>query len=200
MGQRAVRVKEIASGFRYNRDVKEAFEAFLEKSTLDSYYALRDAVVSHAQFNPYSDELARLNTLCADEDFQEMQVVMQGMLPNCLMSPSFHIFAGLAAKGLGDEKTAELQSQVARRFLLALLETGDGSEEDPYHIVRIEDEYDVMAANGREVAGQEMLEENGRYFDVLTDTDGRKIWFDVTIPRTYLERTLAAGGDPEPTL
>ena len=174
--------------------MKEAFDTFLTNTSLDTYFALRDLVTEHPRFQPYSDELKQLNALCEERRFEEMQNLLPAMLPNCLLSPSFHVFAGISSRELGDENAAEAESVVARKLLETLLATGDGTKDRPFHIIRVEDEYDVMAAKGLDVAEQELHQEDGRYLDALSDATGAEVWFDVTIPRSHLDRTM---GEPQ---
>ena len=51
---------------------------------------------------------------------------------------------------------------------------------NPYIVCHATDEYDILAALGREPAGQSLEEHEGQLFDVLTCDDGREVWFDVT--------------------
>lgn len=171
--------------------MKLEFETFIKDGDLRSYHEVRELLAADPRYQPYSSELRRLNDLCAARKCEEMRALMPAMLPNLLLSPSFHLFAGIVARELEDDRTADLEAAVARRCLEALLATGDGSEARPFHIMRVEDEYDVMAARGMEVEDQEPVERDGRYFDVLRDGQGGETWFDVTVPRTYLDR--AAG-------
>lgn len=168
--------------------MKQAFERFVERGDLDSYHEVRDRLAADPRYHPYSSDLRHLNDLCAARRYEEMRALMPAMVPNLLLSPSFHLFASFAARELDDERTAELEAAVARRCLEALLATGDGSEARPVHVVRVEDEYDVLAARGLEAAGHEPVERDGRYLDVIADGQGGETWFDVTVPRTYLER------------
>lgn len=171
--------------------MKQTFAKFLETTNRDTYFALRDLVMADPQFNPYSTELQELNTLCEERRFDEVQQRLPTLLPNCLLSPSFHMFASMAAEELEDKHTARLEAAVAQKCLKALLTTGDGSKDRPYHIIRLEDEYDLMAYHKRPVASQFTVERDSRYLDVLQSQGGVETWFDVTLPRSFLNRQTA---------
>ena len=69
---------------------------------------------------------------------------------------------------------------VAGAALRSIRSTGDGSEQHPWSVLRINDEYDLLRALDKVRDRQDLVETGGRRLDRLTCTDGTVAYFDVT--------------------
>lgn len=69
--------------------------------------------------------------------------------PSLLLSPSAHAMLSRAFAEIGEESSAKVESLLAELSLEALRSSGDGTHESPYRVLRVEDEYDLLAAEGR---------------------------------------------------
>src|SRR5712691_13436338 len=103
-------------------------------------------------------------------------------MPNWFLDPRVHLLASTIHSQLGDQEESEMEEELASMLLEAILETGDGSEEHPYLVMRPCDEYDVVEEYfDKQVELQEFDME--RSFDILTCDDGTVYWFDISLLR-----------------
>jgi hypothetical protein len=99
--------------------------------------------------------------------------------PGCL-SPRFHFLVGVAAEETGDPARAAWEQQCTRACLRGLLQSGAGSPQDPYLCTYSWDSYDILRALGRRPQGQQLIQRDERWYDLLAADDGQDYWFDVT--------------------
>lgn len=175
--------------------MKELLVAFLRKPSLETYRAIRDAVAGDESYDPYSRDLDGLDPLLQQEKHAEvLEAVARGM-PNLLLSPRAHLLAGMAHRGMNQGEKADFEFAMAGMCLEGIRMTGDGSPEKPYLVLRISDEYDMLAADGKELQMQALTGRDGRSMDMLTLTDGTVLHFDITGCMAALNRKL---GEREP--
>jgi len=98
--------------------------------------------------------------------------------------------AALIATRLGESAKAKGEYERARKCILGILGTGDGSQGRPYVVTRVSDEYDIVRHLNKRSEKQALQIVQGKYLDVLFCADGDKIWFDVTDPFRALGRQL----------
>jgi hypothetical protein len=113
--------------------------------TADAYRRAHRFVVASAQYAPYSNDFARIQVPYDAKRYSEVCDSFARMVPNWLLSPRAHMAVAAARKHLGDEQSALVAFGIARALLAAIRATGDGTPECPYLVVRVEDEYDVLA-------------------------------------------------------
>jgi len=160
--------------------------AFVEQPCKATFLAARDAVLRQSPLPLVAAELADLDRLLECEDHEALLARLDTLPPSKILSPRIHFLAAEAAEALGHADDVELERSLFVLTLQGLLATGDGSPANPYVVCHPTDEYDVLAALGREAAGQSLVEREGRLCDVLLCSDGRQVWFDVTdliVPR-----------------
>jgi hypothetical protein len=160
--------------------MQRQFTRFVESPSRENYFAVRDAVLRLTPLPLAASELAELVRLLEADEFQEVLDRIELLPPSKILSPRIHFLAAEAAEGLGDERTGELERFLFVLCLKALLATGDGTEAAPYSVCHATDEHDVLEAGGLEPAAQCLVPRDGRLCDVITCSDGRQIWFDVT--------------------
>jgi hypothetical protein len=102
------------------------------------------------------------------------------LMPNWLLSPRVHFLLSTAADKLGDADMARREQYLAKVCLRGLLASGNGSEELPYLITHLPDEYDVLDALGKEMTGQRLVRSGPGACDVIACADGTEVWFDIT--------------------
>ena len=100
--------------------------------------------------------------------------------PSKVLSPRVHFLAAEAAQAIGQHAEVELERSLFVLTLQGLLATGDGTRANPYIVCHPSDEHDIVAALGKEAAGQALVEHEGRQCDIIVCSDGREVWFDVT--------------------
>jgi hypothetical protein len=82
--------------------------------------------------------------LLDDEAWIEALCAIEAFMPNWFLDPRVHLLASTIHSQLGDQEESEMEEGLASVLLEAILETGDGSEEQPYLVMRPCDEYDVV--------------------------------------------------------
>jgi hypothetical protein len=154
--------------------------AFVEQPSKTTYLAARDAVLSQSSLPLVATELAELDRLLDEEQHQEILNRLDLLPPSKVLSPRVHFLAAEAALGLGQDSDVELERSLFVLTLQGLLATGDGTPANPYIVCHPTDEHDIVAALGKEAAGQSLVENEGRLCDRIVCSDGREVWFDVT--------------------
>jgi hypothetical protein len=154
--------------------------AFVEQPSKATYLAARDAVLRDSPLPIVAADLAALERLLDDEEHEAVQDRIDALPVSKVLAPRVHYLAAEAAEGLRDFETVELERSLFVLTLQGLLATGDGSPSNPYIVCHTTDEYDILAALGRDAAGQSLEQHGGKLLDVITCDDGREIWFDVT--------------------
>jgi hypothetical protein len=154
--------------------------AFVEQPSKATYLAARDAVLRESPLPIVAADLADLDRLLDQEEYEAVLDRIDALPISKVLAPHVHYLAAEAAEALRDARAVELERSLFVLTLQGLLATGDGTRDNPYLVCHATDEYDVLAALGREPAGQALEERGGNLFDVLTCDDGREVWFDVT--------------------
>lgn len=154
--------------------------AFALQPSKATYLAVRDAVLRESPLPIVTADLAELDRLLDQEEYDAVLDRIDALPISKVLAPRVHYLAAEAAAARRDVATVELERSLFVLTLQGLLATGDGTRDNPYTVCHATDEYDVLAALGREPAGQTLVESEGRLLDVLTCDDGREVWFDVT--------------------
>jgi len=170
--------------------MRDEFVKFLETPTRDTFLAVRNALISAETYDPYSDELNNVEDLLDEERWTEAQEVLGNTMSNLLLTPRAHLYASYAAEKSGDDQLAELETAIAAVCAEGILATGNGSEESPYLVTRVIDEYDVLQFLDKEMKHQAFVEKDGRHFDRIDCTDDSVVWFDITDSFQNLESRM----------
>lgn len=162
----------------------DAYQAFLEKPTADNYRRVRRMVTAEPGFDRQSVAWMELAALCEEGRFDQLRERAWEMWPTWRLSPRFHLLVGYAANRLGDYEEEQLERFQFQTCLDGLLGTGEGTQQKPYQVLYVSDQYDVIRDLGLRGRGQRALEHNGRGMDVVWCEDGTQVWFD-TGPLPY---------------
>jgi hypothetical protein len=160
--------------------MERRFTQFVEQPSRENYLAVRDAVLRLTPLPIEASALAELLRLLETGHFQEVLDRIDLLPASKVLSPRIHYLAAEASEALGDWQTGELERFLFVLCLKALLATGDGTPAAPYCVCHASDEHDLLDANGLEPAAQLLIDRDGRLCDVITCTNGRQFWFDVT--------------------
>lgn len=163
-------------------DPEAQFAAFLKKPTRENYLRVYKTVTSHPKYAPYSRDLDDVSKLLGQKKYQEALKKLDAAMPNLLLSPRAHKYAGSAASGAGDAERGKKEFSIASQCIKGILSTGDGSEEKPYLVTRVSDEYDVLRHLKKATQIQGLIFKDGKSYDRIQCTDGSGVWFDITAP------------------
>ena len=174
-------------------EMKELFFHFLESPNRESYLAVRNALISSEHYDPYSSEMDSVNGFVDAGQFDEARETLSESMPNLLLCPSAHMAISFIAEKSGDEKAAQMERFVAATCCEGLLTTGDGTQENPYLVVRTSDEYALIEYLGKQFKSQSLIEDGNRHFDLIHCVDGSELWFDITDPYKRLGEIFGEG-------
>jgi len=170
--------------------MQNEFEAFLKSPNRERYLQLFALVTSADDYDPYSDELASASDLLEAHKNEEARTVLGRAMPNLLLCPRAHLYLGYIARAAGDEGQADFENYVASACVEGILATGNGSQQQPYRVVRTSDEYDVVQYLDKTFQKQSLIDEAEQQFDRIRCTDGTEFWFDITTPYQRLTKRL----------
>jgi hypothetical protein len=170
--------------------VQPYFEHYLREPSLENFWLLRDAVALLPDYQPYEDYRPTAYSLLAQEKFAEVAQYLMSKMPGWILNPGIHNLLAFLFHKSGDEDRARVEYVLAQLLLGTIISTGDGSEAHPYIVSSIADEYDVLEYLGKDLKLQALVEKGERRYDRLDCTDGSRIWFDITMPLSHLEKTF----------
>jgi Domain of unknown function (DUF4919) len=167
--------------------MQEMFFSLLEEPSSDKFLEIRKNISESKKYSPYSLEIYDIKKCLENDSYQSAIDKYHSTFPNLLLSPGAHLMQSYAYRAMKNEEMAEFEKRIAFLLMHFIMETGDGTKEHPYLVLRTSDEYDVLEALGKKRGGQELIIGEGRFLDLQTCSDGSKIYFDITIPYTTLD-------------
>ena len=182
---------------------------YLENQDLEHLTRLRAAVVGSATFDPDLNLLAEVTQHMEAGRHREVVDAVTAKMPGAALNPTAHLALAAALEALedpanrmentvrvaeggeveveqahiGDEQAAKRENTMAKVAVSSVLMTGEGTEESPWSVLRVADEYDVMRAKGITPGGQSASTVDGRIVDRHETEDG-PVWFVIDRPRT----------------
>jgi Domain of unknown function (DUF4919) len=162
------------------------FYDFIKTPNRELFLRSRATVVAHPDYNPYSDDIRKIDDLLAEGKYEEA-VAHRNI--NTVLSARAHLLHAFAFSQIGMEQEERSMSVVGGQLIENILMTGNGSLEHPYIVTRVEDERDVLTALQERATAQALVHENGRYYDRMTTQSGRDIYFDITDVYTKLQKS-----------
>lgn len=156
--------------------LRELVTRYLSEQTPDNLAALRHAVRSSAGFDPDVDLREAVPLLEAGRHREALDAV-RAKMPGAALNPSAHLLLAAAHEALGDDAAAQREATLHKLSVSSVLATGDGTQERPWSVLRVADEYDVMRAKGVTPRRQATRTVDGRVVDVHEVVDGPDVWF-----------------------
>lgn len=158
---------------------RDPFTQFVEEPSPENFLAIRNFVINHPSWAPYGQGLDRLNQCLDGEEYKKVVELAGSLLPDCLLSPSFHMMVRYALQQLGDDN-ANIEGFLALRCIEGIKSTGSGTEEAPWLVTRTRDEYDVLQELNKGLKQQALVRQGARQLDRMECSDGSVYYFDVT--------------------
>ncbi len=170
--------------------VKTAFFNYTENQSPESFLSFRDAVAASPDYSPYSDYKETVYDFLENEKFGEAEEYLTSVMPGWFFNPGIHKLMSFVLHKLGKEKEAQIEFQLAMLLLEGILSTGDGSRNRPYLVLSTDDEYDVIEYFEKKITSQSLVKEGNRQCDLMKCDDNARIYFDITVPYSNLEKQL----------
>lgn len=155
----------------------DIMEAYALDPTPEHLEDLRRAIMSAPSYDPLVSIGAAVAPLAQSGDHQGILDALWAQMPGIFLSPAAHMHFFQAYTALGDEKAASRERKFALLAMSSIHEGADGSEESPYPVLRIEDEYTVLGAASQTSRAQSQVTRDSSTFDVHTLEDGTPVWF-----------------------
>ncbi|WP_196893606.1 DUF6348 family protein [Aureivirga marina] len=165
----------------------EYFHKLIEEPTKENYIKIRDVIFENPSFNPYSEDLNEIESLFEEEKYEEVSNYLN---LDILLSPRAHFYMAFAFKKLKNEMGEKSEIYIYQSILQAISSTGDGTKKNPFLIVRISDERDLIQYLGEEFSSQQLVSEDGKFYDVISCVSGKKFYFDITKTYQRLKETM----------
>jgi hypothetical protein len=172
--------------YKMQESIVTHLDRFIIEQSSENFSQLRDVVVSSPNYNPYSKEKNKVLSLMEHGKFEESEKLLQLIMPNWILNPGIHKLLSFVLIRTGKERESLFENELSKVILNGILSTGDGNEKHPYCVVRLDDEYDVLQYFGKELHKQRLINKKGKHYDLLECEDRSNIWFDITIPYSYL--------------
>lgn len=157
--------------------MKTKFANFIEHPTKENFLELRNEVINHEDYNPYSNDWNQLTDLLDAERFEE---AIEFNTVNLLLSPRAHLYKQYALEKLGNQQHAGIEGMIAHYLMDGIEMTGNGSIESPYLVTSVTDERDMLMRWDEEFASQALTHSNNQSFDIITTASGKEYYFDIT--------------------
>ncbi len=171
--------------------MKALFLKFLEAPGRDTYLAVRNALIASKHYMPYSKEMDGVREFIDKGKYEEVKMILHASMRNLLLSPRAHSLLAYVNRKLNDLDGADREQAMALACCKGILATGDGTEANPFAVVRISDEYDLIEHLGRRFMSQEIVRRGKQYLDRVTCADDTVFWFDITDAYSQLQRVYA---------
>jgi hypothetical protein len=159
-------------------NLRSIFMQFVQQPNAETYRKLHALVTSQPSYDPYGNELNQVEEFLSRQDYAEAKKRLSDMMVTWLISPTVHMLAGFVAAKLGDTPAC----------MQGILATGDGTDNKPYLVSRVRDEYEVIRFLGKTSAAQAAVSHGNLFLDSHTCSDGSSIHFDVTALKRKLDQ------------
>lgn len=123
----------------------------------------------------FSGAVAALRSGDTAEALDELLALM----PGAFLSPLAHSLLADVYDARYRDAEAVRERALARASLVTILSSGDGTLERPWIVLRISDEYDVLAQLGERCALQTPAEESHRVVDRIATVEGNTYYFEL---------------------
>ena len=150
----------------------ELLDVYLHDPGPESLRALREAILEAPNFRPDLEITELVGPPMSAGDYAGAVSAVHGLMPGAIFSPSAHAALSDAQRGLGNFEQAQREAILAQAALDSIMSTGEGTESEPWSVLRTSDAYDVVLASGKTPRSQVAVGKLDRI--VCTDST---VWF-----------------------
>ncbi len=168
---------------------------------------LREAFTQTDLFNPYNDDLGETGSgllkALDEKRFEDAISAANKMLDINYTAILPHIVSAISWNELGNSEKERFHGEIVKGLVRSITDSGDGSESKPYHIIRVQEEYDLLNVMGYDFESQALITSGTSMLDEMTVIDSttqekKKIYFNVDVCFSYWEKQLPVEStDPE---
>ena len=161
------------------------------------FVALREAYVDSEHYRPTSHYSSGklIGTTNGLDSFESVVEFCTHVLDQNPMDLEVRLLLEYTYEQLNDAENVQRQHDFVMGMIGAIYASGDGkSFESALKVVAVAEEYTLLSLSRLQVKFQQLIEHNGRRFDVLTcvrrndeDNSDIRLYFDITDPFSYLQ-------------
>lgn len=155
----------------------DIMEAYALDPTAENLIELHRAIMAAPSYDPMVMIAGSVAPLAKAGEHQAIVDELWRKMPGACLSPTAHMHLSLAYANLGDKQAAQRERKFAMLAMNSIRDGGDGTQEHPFPVLRIEDEYTVIDAVKQQSTGQRQISDDSGHFDVHTLEDGSEMWF-----------------------
>lgn len=155
----------------------DIMEAYALDPTPEHLAALHRAITEAPSYDPMVAIAQIVTPLVETGDHQGVIDALWARMPGIFLSPAAHMHLSQAYAALGKDADATRERKFALMAMDSIRTAGEGTEESPYPVLRVEDEYSVLDAERRRSTGQQLVPTETGACDVHTLEDGSQVWF-----------------------
>jgi hypothetical protein len=155
----------------------DTMEAYALDPTPEHLEALHRAITEAPSYDPMVAITQLVTPLVRAGDHQGVVDALRAQMPGIFLSPAAHMHLSQAYAELGKDAEATRERKFALLAMDSIRTAGEGTEESPYPVLRVEDEYAVLDAVRHRSAGQQLVRTGTGACDVHTLEDGSQMWF-----------------------
>lgn len=159
-------------------DIATAFRTYLDQPSKASLSRLHAAIVASEDFERATPWLSRAEQLLSQERYDEVIRLITQRMPGLLLCPIAHSMLSYSYEQIFETERSRREAYYAGVAMEAILDSGSGTQADPWKVLHVADEYAVLEHRGLEPLGQQSQEESGM-FDVVECSDGSQRWFSL---------------------
>ncbi len=169
-------------------------DAFLDPDRVD-YAQLRHMYAASAHYVPYGRDptgAVRLHQALATEDWEAAIEVVEELLVTDPLAIALRLAYAHALDGVSDDWEATTQRAVANGLLKSILRSGDGKAAHTA-ITVLDDRERQLALEmmGTRAMRTRLESHTSGWLEVVSCSDGRTLYFDVTWPQSFLNEPQA---------
>lgn len=156
--------------------IDEVVTRYLEEPSEAGWTRLQREIMAAENYDPLVRLRAGLPRTLSPEAVRE---AVEQLMPGALLSPLAHGRSAIAHQQLGDPEAAERQRRLSILAIHGIRGRRRGTRGEPFRVLRVDDEYDVLEIAGQRPASQAEVSVGGATYDVITTDNGAEIWFEL---------------------
>lgn len=160
--------------------IKKLFDRLLVDKSRESFQELREIIVSSHLYQPKDNLPQIMKFHFLNGNINEAINIYKSNYINLILSPSVHFCLSEIYELKDNEQMKNAEEYAGNILIQNLLNSAEGTKERPYRVLHVSDEYDILEHLNKEIASQDLIFENGRYYDCLKTKDNEIFWFDVS--------------------
>jgi len=160
-----------------NDSLEELYEQFLQQPSGDRFLTLSQLILTERRNLRAIQDWRRIQSSFRKGDFEWLIQESWEFIPAWLLAPRFHQILADAAEKTRDSEMEELEQFQLQQCLEGLMDTGEGSQPHPYHVVSTSDIHDIMAALDKTPVAQHCVQGHESLCDLVSCDDGSELWF-----------------------